>query len=191
MHLAPLPTHELLPVELSRQRVAGLLRHGFGSDYLGNWGRCAPCTQRWQHVSVFALLPDGAYRYDAAAHRMLLITMDDLRHLARGVDANPGPAIELVYVVDCDGMQRARDEEHGVLPGSDPGGVAERVEARSQEHRVRAAVHGVKDRRGLAQALALGPDHVIAFAQVLAMATPATPLARLQEQRPAARSLAR
>ena len=66
--------------------------------------------QRWHDVSVFALLPDGTYRYDAAAHRMLLITMDDLRHLARGVDANRGPAIELVYVVDCDGMQRARDE---------------------------------------------------------------------------------
>ena len=174
MQLAPLPVHELLPVELDRHRVAGLLRHGFGSDYLGNWGRCAPCNRRWHEVTVFALLPDGAYRYDAAAHRMALITADDIRHLVRGADAHRGPAIELVYVLEYDGMQHAHDEEHGVLPGCDAGAVAERVEARSREQRVRAAVHGIRDRRGLAKALALRPSHLMAFAQLLTM-EPAAP----------------
>jgi hypothetical protein len=152
---------------LDRLTLAGLLRHGFGSDYLGNWGRCAPGNQRWHGLTVFALLAEGSFRYEPETHRLLLVTRDDLRGLAQGPQARAVAVVELVYVADCDTVQTARDEEHGVILGCDPGSVAERIEARAGEQQLHAAVHGMKERRRLGRALGLGATQVIAFAQAL------------------------
>ena len=64
---------------LSLQTLSTLLWAAFGVNRPGSGGRTAPSAHNWREIEVFAVLGEGAYRYDPRAHRLLLVKGQDLR----------------------------------------------------------------------------------------------------------------
>lgn len=158
-------TREFLPDALSLQEVSDLLWAAFGVNRPPQHGRTAPSAHDWQEVAVFAVLPEGAFRYDPQAHRLRLVKAEDLRGFT-GLQAFAASApLDLVYVADFAAMHDARADERPFLAGADAGCIAQNVYLHCAAHGLGTVVRALIDRRRLAQALGLQPTERIALAQ--------------------------
>lgn len=128
----------------------------------------------WQEIAVFAVLPEGAFRYDAQAHRLALIKAEDLR-AHTGLQAFVAAApLNLVYVADFAAMHNTRPDDRPFLAGADAGCIAQNVYLHSAAHGMGTVVRALIARRHLAQALGLKPTERITLAQSVGL--PAIPL---------------
>lgn len=158
-------TRDFLPDALSLQEVSDLLWAAFGVNRQERQGRTAPSAHDWQEIAVFAVLPEGAYRYDARAHSLNLVKAEDLRG-ATGLQAFAGSApLDLVYVADFAAMRDSRTDERPFLAGADAGCIAQNVYLHCAAQGLGTVVRALIDRRRLAQALGLKPTERIALAQ--------------------------
>lgn len=144
-----------------------MLSTGFNVPCPPSWGRVAPPARSWQEVAVYAVMPDGAYRYDAGAQRLVLVQAGDFRETsgAAGVLAL-APAL-LVYVVDTEALEQPYPEEHGVLAGADPGCIVENIYRHCAGAGLAAVVRAPVDRHHLARLLGLKPSQRIVLAQAV------------------------
>lgn len=60
-------TRDFLPDALSLQTLSTLLWAGFGINRPDTGGRTAPSAHDWQEVDAYAVMAEGAYRYERAA----------------------------------------------------------------------------------------------------------------------------
>lgn len=158
-------TREFLPDALSLQEVSDLLWAAFGVNRPPRQGRTAPSAHDWQEIAVFAVLPEGAFRYDPQAHRLSLVKAEDLRGFT-GLQAFAASApLDLVYVADFAAMHDVRADERPFLAGADAGCIAQNVYLHCAAHGLGTVVRALIDRRRLAQALGLQPTERIALAQ--------------------------
>ena len=157
---------------LPLQTLSNLLWAAFGINRPESGGRTAPSAHNWQEVCVFAVLAEGAYRYDAKEHRLLLAKAQDLRGLTGTQDFVAGAPLGLVYVADFARMTDARPEEKPFFAGADAGFIAQNVYLFCACHDLATVVRGLVDRRALAQALGLLRNERIALAQTVGMAGP-------------------
>jgi len=168
-------TREYLPDALTLEQVSALLWAGFGVNRPGSWGRTAPTTCDTQEIVVYAVLPEGAWRYDAREHRLLRVRGGDLRALTGTQDFVSVAPLNLVYVIDHarlpadSGMD---PEEHGVLAGADVGCIVENIYLYCAGAGLATVVRGQIDRPALAAALGLQPHQRIALAQSVGLARP-------------------
>ena len=133
-------------------------------------GRTAPSAHGWQEIEVFAVLPDGAYRYDARDHALRLVVANDLR-AATGVQDFVGNApLNLVYVADFGKMGDASAEDRTFYASADTGFVAQNVYLYCAAAGLACVVRGLVDRRKLAPALGLRVDQRIVLAQTVGYA---------------------
>jgi hypothetical protein len=96
----------------------------------GSWGRTAPTACDSQEIVVYAVLAEGAWRYDAREHRLLRVRTGDLRALTGTQDFVSVAPLNLVYVIDHEHLQLEDGldpEEHGVLAGADIGCIVENI----------------------------------------------------------------
>lgn len=166
-------TREFGPEPLTLEQVSALLWAGFGVNRPGSWGRTAPSAHNWQEIVVYAVLPEGAYRYDAHEHQLVQVTDRDLRALTGTQDFAATAPLNLVFVVNFDRMEQVHDEEHGFLAGADAGCIVENIYLYCAGAGLATVVRGLIDRRKLAEALGLAPTQRIALAQ--SVGHPATP----------------
>lgn len=160
-----LSTRDFLPDALSLQDVSDLLWAAFGVNRTQGHRRTAPSARDWQEIAVFAVLPEGAFRYDATGHRLLLVKAEDLR-ADTGVQPFAATApLNLVYVADFAAMHDTRADERPFLAGADAGCIAQNVYLHCAANGLGTVVRALIDRRRLAQALGLTPTERIALAQ--------------------------
>lgn len=161
-------TRDYLPDALTLEQVSALLWAGFGVNRPGSWGRTAPTVCDTQEILVYAVLPEGAWRYDAREHRLLRVRCGDLRALTGTQDFVAVAPLNLVYVVDPDQMrseEAADPEVHGVLAGADVGCIVENIYLYCAGAGLATVVRGQIDRPQLQEALGLRPHQRIALAQ--------------------------
>lgn len=156
-----------LPKRPSMETVAGLLWAAFGINRPETGQRTAPSTRDWQEVDIYAVLPDGAYRYDAAAERLVLAKAGDIRPLTGLQDFAGGAPLNLVYVVDYDRMQDVDAKDREFFAGTDTGVIVENVYLYCAAAGLATVVRGMVDRKRLAAALGLRPSQRIALAQTV------------------------
>lgn len=169
-------TRAFRPDPLDLQDVADLMWAAFGVNRSESGGRTAPSAHNWQEITVYAVLPQGAYRYEPSRHALQLVVADDLR-AATGVQDFVGAApLNLVYVADFDRMAEAPGEEQAFLAGADAGCIAENVYLHCAACGLGTVVRGLVDRRRLARALRLQPTQRIVLAQSVGYPAPQTPL---------------
>lgn len=156
---------------LSLEQVSALLWAGFGLNRHGSGGRAPFADPRFPPVAVYALLAEGAYRYDVREHRLLMLTPGDLRSRRRAPGAVPA-ALVLVYVEDDRCAEDPGTEECGVLGGVGAATIAEGVAAYCASAGLEATAEQHADPR-LATALRLVPGERIAFVQGVRRAPPA------------------
>jgi nitroreductase len=166
-------TREYLPDALTLEQVSALLWAGFGVNRPGSWGRTAPTTCDTQEIVVYAILSEGAWRYDAREHRLLRVRTGDLRALTGTQAFVPIAPLNLVYVVDQERMAAAGEidpQEHGVLAGADVGCIVENIYLYCAGAGLATVVRGQIDRRALGAALGLKPYQRVTLAQSVGFA---------------------
>jgi SagB-type dehydrogenase family enzyme len=158
-------TREFRPEPVPLAQVSALLWAAFGINRAGSWGRTAPSAHDRQAVTVYVVLPEGAYRYEPGEHRLQRVHADDLRALTGTQEFAATAPLNLVYVVDFGQEEEVDEEEHGFLAGADVGCIAENVYLYCAATGLATVVRGLIDRRPLAQALGLRRSQRIALAQ--------------------------
>ncbi|WP_372528170.1 nitroreductase family protein [Piscinibacter sp.] len=156
-----------LPDTLSVETLSALLWAAFGINRRDSGGRTAPSAHNWQEIEVFAVLPEGAYRYEPATHRLLLVKTDDLRGATGTQDFVATAPLNLVYVADFARMHEARADERSFLAGADAGCIAQNVYLYCAIAGLATVVRGMIDRRRLAAALGLAKTERITLAQTV------------------------
>ncbi len=152
--------------------LSALLWAGFGINRPATGGRTAPSAHGWQEVDVYALLREGCFSYDAAAHRLMRVQAEDLRPLAGLQDFVADAPLNLVYVADFARMPGAATQEREFFAGADTGSIAQNVYLACAVLGLGCVVRGLVDRRHLAAAMGLAPSQRIALAQTVGLPRP-------------------
>jgi SagB-type dehydrogenase family enzyme len=165
-------TRDFLPDALTLEQVSALLWAGFGVNRPGSWGRTAPSAGEARRIAVFAVLPEGVWRYDAREHRLLRVRTGDLRALTGTQDFAATAPLNLLYVVEYDRTHRddTCGEEHGFLAGADVGCIVENIYLYCAGAGLATVVRGQIDRPRVAAALGLRPHQRVAMAQSVGLA---------------------
>jgi SagB-type dehydrogenase family enzyme len=164
-------TREFLPDPLPIAELSCLLWAAFGVNRSAG-GRTAPSAHNWQEIEVYAVLAEGAYRYDARDHQLLLVSADDARAATGTQDYVAGAPVNLVYVADFGRMTGVPQEDRAFLAGADAGCIAQNVYLYCASAGLGTVVRGLIDRRRLAAALALQPTQRVVLAQTVGHAQP-------------------
>ena len=168
-------TREYLPDALTLEQVSALLWAGFGVNRPGSWGRTAPTTSDTREILVYAVLPQGAWCYDAREHRLVRVRSGDLRALTGTQDFVSVAPLNLVYVIDQQQLAAGEGmdpQEHGVLAGADVGCIVENIYLYCAGAGLATVVRGQIRRRELGAALGLRPHQRVALAQSVGFARP-------------------
>lgn len=134
--------------KIDDQTLSDILYVAWGISHDGK--RTIPTSMNKQNLAVYAVMPDGAWLYDAAGNRLLQVTSDDLRSLFDRQDYMKDAQLTLVFT--------------GTDPRNSPlhaGSAYQNVGLYAASRGLNNVVRGWFDRDGVAKALNLKPDEVI------------------------------
>lgn len=149
---------------LRMEEVSSLLWNGLGFSRHVH-GRAALPSRLRSELQVYAILPEGAYRYDAEEHRLDLVTPSDLRACIDGAGTRAA-ALHLLYVTAdaTRGEEEWEWEECGRLAVQDVATMAQHVAGHCAERGFVASTTNRVAPRARA-ALRLHPGQRVALAQ--------------------------
>jgi len=147
--------------------VSSLLWAALGINRPDSGKRTAPSAHNWQEIDVYAVLPEGIFRYDAAAHALQRIVSGDFRALTGLQDFVGRAPLNLVYVANLSRMTDASAEDRAFFLAADAGFVAQNVYLFCASESLATVVRGLVDRKALAPAMRLRPDQRIVLAQTV------------------------
>jgi len=154
---------QTLPVQL----VSDLLWAGFGINRADSGKRTAPSARNWQEVDIYAVLEDGAYRYDAKANSLKAVVKGDLRIFTGTQEFVAAAPLNLVYVADLSKMKEAAPKDQAMYAGADVGFISQNVYLFCASEGLSTVVRGLVDRDGLAKALNLPRSKMIVLTQTV------------------------
>lgn len=129
--------------------------------------RTAPSALNAQEVDVFAALPSGAYRYDAAAHQLVLVSATDVRRVTGYQDFVDDAPLDLVYVADHGRMRMVPATSRGLYSAAAAGAICQNVYLCAAAHGLATVIRAWIDRDAIADALGLAHDHQVLFSQTV------------------------
>jgi len=147
--------------------VSSLLWAALGINRSDSGKRTAPSAHNWQEIDVYAVLPEGIFRYDAAAHALQRTVSGDFRALTGLQDFVGRAPLNLVYVANLSRMTDASAEDRAFFLAADAGFVAQNVYLFCAAEGLATVVRGLVDRKALASAMRLRPDQRIVLAQTV------------------------
>lgn len=162
---------------LPPQVLSDLLWAACGINRSDSRKRTAPSARNWQEVEVYAVMADGAYRYDAADNMLRAVVQDDLRALT-GVQLFVSSApLNLVYVANESGMKvyvnnknkmkLASPEDRTLYAAADTGFISQNVYLFCASEGLATVVRGSVKRDVLAKALNLSAHQKIILCQTV------------------------
>lgn len=156
-----------LPDNIPLQTLSNLLWAGFGVNRPESGRRTAPSAVNWQEVDIYVTTREGAYRYDAQAHRLEPVRAGDFRAITGTVPFVATAPLNLVYVADLAKITRDSEEEKNFYSAIDTGFIAQNVYLFCASEGLATVVRAQVDREALARALGLGPQQKIIVAQTV------------------------
>ena len=114
---------------------------------------------------MYAVVREGAYRYDPRGHRLKLVDARDLRGMTGTQEFAACAPLNLVYVADYARMEGARPQEREFFAGADSAFIAQNVYLFCACHGLATVARALIDRRSLAAALRLPTTQRITLAQ--------------------------
>jgi len=155
---------DFAPDPLPPQVLSNLLWAAWGINRPDSGKRNAPSAMNRQEMDVYVVQADGAYRYDAKAHALVLLLKEDLRGLAGTQPFVKGAPVNLIYVSRAGG---GTADDRLIYGGAQAGFISENVYLFCASEGLATVVRGSVDRAALAAALKLGPDQKIILAQTV------------------------
>jgi nitroreductase len=129
--------------------------------------RTAPSAMNWQTVDIYAVLPEGAYLYNAKERRLELVATGDLR-AATGLQPFVAQApLDLVYVSDYAKMHGTADSDRILFAGAETGFIGQNVYLYCASEGLVTVIRAMVNRDALAKALKLRPDQKITLSQTV------------------------
>ncbi|MGA2792898.1 MAG: nitroreductase family protein [Roseiarcus sp.] len=124
----------------------------------------------WRHAiesEIFVAAADGAWSYDAKAHRLTQVLTDDIR-AQTGVQDFVGTApLDLVYVADGSRLEGASADEKRLWAYTDTGFIGQNVYLFCASEGLATVFRGSLDRTRLAQTLQLPVAKFVTCAQTV------------------------
>jgi SagB-type dehydrogenase family enzyme len=129
--------------------------------------RTAPSANNRQDIEVYALLPDGAYLYDAKAHMLKPVAAGDFRAQAGTQPFVKDAPLNLVYVSDYAKLGGLTDEMRAFYSGAHTGFIAENVYLYCASEGLATVVRAMVDKAALAKVLKLRGDQHVTLSQTV------------------------
>ncbi len=155
------------PEPLPQQMLADLLWAAWGVNRPGSGKRTAPSAVNRQEITVYVVMEQGAYRYDAPANRLAGVESGDLRELTGTQGFVATAPLNLVYVADMGRVAGGNEERKILYAGADTGFISQNVYLFCASKGLATVVRGAVDREPLARALGLGSDQQVILAQTV------------------------
>lgn len=155
------------PEPLPQQVLADLLWAAWGVNRPESGKRTAPSAVNRQEITVYVVLEQGAYHYDAAANRLVGVVSGDLRELTGTQGFVATTPLNLVYVADMDRVAGRSEEQKTLYAGADTGFISQNVYLFCASEGLATVVRGAVDREPLARALGLSQEQQIILAQTV------------------------
>ena len=118
-------------------------------------------------------LPEGAYRYDAAAHALQRVVAQDLRRITGYQDFVDDAPLDLVLVADHARMGLVPVAQRESYASVAAGAIAQNVYLWCASAGLATVIRAWIDRQAIADALGLPHDHQVLLSQTVGL--PATP----------------
>jgi nitroreductase len=151
------------PDPLAAQALSNLLWAAWGVNR-PDGRRTAPSAHNWQEVEVVALLPAGAYTYDASGHVLKPLVAGDLRPLGGLQDFVKDAPLTLVFVADLAKMEGSRQERE-LMAYADAAFISQNVYLSCASEGLATGVRAWVDRPALGKALKLREGQLVVMAQ--------------------------
>lgn len=155
--------------KLPPQVLSNLLWAAFGVNR-PDGRRTAPSAMNWQEIDIYVALAEGAYLYDAKAHRLREITTEDLRGATGSQSFVRDAPVNLVFVADMARTGKAGPEDQRFYSTADVGFVSQNVYLFCASEGLGTVVRGTVNRDALAKALKLRPEQKVMLAQTVGYA---------------------
>ena len=148
--------------ELTRQQLSDLLWATFGINR-PDGRRTAPTANNRQEFDLYVVLPQGAYRYDAAANNLLLVTSEDIRGQIAGRRFAAAP-VQLLYVADLSRRSEKEENRKLLLAHIDCGYLSQNTGLFCASEGLATCPRATLQREVAAEKLRLRPDQRILLA---------------------------
>ena len=130
-------------------------------------GRTAPSALNAQEIELYAALPAGAYRYDAATHALHLAAATDIRRVTGYQDFVDEAPLDLVYVADHRRMALVPVAQRESFASAAAGAIAQNVYLFAAGNGLATVIRAWIDRDAIAKALGLAHDQQVLLSQTV------------------------
>lgn len=160
-------TREFSPLRISLAMLGELLWAANGVNRQGTDGRTAPSAHAFHEIDIYAVLPEGIYRYDAHTHRLILKRPVDARNFTGYQDFVGAAPLDLVYVVRTSAMSTVPRQQRDQFAAVSAGAIAQNVALYCAAAGLGNVVRGWINHRTLAEVLSLNEDELPILAQTV------------------------
>jgi nitroreductase len=129
--------------------------------------RTAPSAMNDQEIDLYLVRADGAWRYDAKDHALVLVTAQDLRREAGHQPFVWKAPLNLVYVADHGRMHKVARDLQDLYAAADAGFIGQNVYLYCASVGLGSVVRAWLDRDALAGRLGLGEDQTVLLSQTV------------------------
>jgi hypothetical protein len=154
------------PDPLAPQELSDLLWAAWGTNRDGG-GRTAPSALDAQEIALLVALPQGAYRYDPAAHALVLVAGTDVRRVTGYQDFVDTAPLDLVYVADHSRTRMVPVLQQAAYAHVAAGAIAQNVYLWCASAGLSTVLRAWIDRDAIAQALGLPPGQEVLLSQTV------------------------
>jgi len=162
---------EFSPAILSPETLSNLLWAAYGVNR-PDGRRTAPSASNRQSVDIYAVTADGAYLYDAKAHRLDPVVAGDLRALTGRQAFVAEAPLNLVYVADYARFTNTSDDDKLLYSAAETGFIGQNVYLYCASEGLATVIRAMIDRPALAKALKLRPGQKIILSQTVGRPKP-------------------
>lgn len=149
--------------QMPMQTLSNLLWSAWGFNRANK--RTAPSSRDKQEITLYAFLPNGTYKYDAAKNELIEVNKKDLRKMTGEQDFVGNASLNLVYVADLKKITGKDRESMIATVNANTGFIAQNVYLFCASANLNCVVRAMIDRAKLSKELGLRPDEMITLAQ--------------------------
>lgn len=150
---------------LPKQTLSDLLWAAWGYNRADK--RTAPSSRDKQEIELYVAMKGGLYRYDAAEHRLCLVTEKDLRPLTGTQPFVADAPINIIYVCRKQLITGKTPDELIAATYANTGFIAQNVYLFCASESLATVVRAMVDRDKLAAAMSLSDDSMITLVQTV------------------------
>ena len=147
--------------------LSNLLWTACGVNRPATGGRTMPSWRGAMDAEIFVAAADGAWRYDAKAHRLIQVLDSDIRAETGMQDFVGAAPIDLVYVCDGERLRDAAVDDRRLWAFADVGFVGQNVYLFCASEGLATVFRASVNRDRLAQLLQLPPTKFVTCAQTV------------------------